>query len=204
MKMDKNLLRYLGGAVFVILAISSFSDFDWDIINIFILLGYVLISIGFFAERQMVCAVGYGILALVYFFNVIHFMTYFGSRASFEPVFNAVITIGGFALLLLCALDLPAKKTIAFVSAGLFILRAFLYIGKPVVWVIISSLMIAVIAILYGLCAKSNTIKTAERKTIPHYQKPGEQILRLKDLLDKGIITEEEYNLKKTELLQRL
>lgn len=202
--MDKNLLRYVGGVVFVILAISSFSDFDWDAIDVFILLGYVLISIGFFAERQIVCAVGYGILALVYFFNVIHFMTYFGSRASFEPVFNAVITIGGFALLLLCALNLPAKKTIAFVSAGLFIFRAFLYIGMPVVWVVISSLMIAVIAVLYGLCAESSTNKTAGQNTLSQYRDPSDQILRLKDLLDKGIITEEEYNLKKTELLQKL
>ena len=204
MKMDKNLLRYVGGAVFVILAISSFPDFDWDAIDIFILLGYVLISIGFFAKKQIVCAVGYGILALVYFFNVIHFMTYFGTRASFEPIFNAVITIAGFVLLLLCALSLSAKKTIAFVSAGLFILRAFLYIGKPVAWVIITSLMIAAIAILYGFCAESSTNKTAGQKTLSEYQDPSEQILRLKDLLDKGIITEEEYNLKKTELLQKL
>lgn len=218
--MEKNnSLRYVSGACFALVAILGIpvlfnGDPDW-IWNLLHEASYVLIAIAMFASVPMLIAIGGGISAIVSVRNLICQLVY-GFPTSF--IIAAILSLVAWVLIVVAALNMKNGRTLGIVSSVLIALRYLVTIfgNKIAVGIFgfhLSSFLINLGLILgvlmMGLAFGDNLFKhseTANSKAngngnVTSGESQIERLIKLKELLDKGVISQEEFEAKKKQIL---
>lgn len=218
--MEKNnSLRYVSGACFALVAILSIPGFfygnsDW-IWNLLCEASYVLIAIAMFASVPMLIAIGGGISAIVSVRNIICQLEWFFAKFF---IIAEIFILVAWVLIVVAALNMKNGRTLGIVSSVLIALRYLVTIfGNKIAAGIfgfhLSAFLINLVLILgvlmMGLAFGDNLFKhseTANSKAngngnVTSGESQIERLIKLKELLDKGVISQEEFEAKKKQIL---
>lgn len=227
MEKKNNSLRYVAGACFGIRALSCINGIVWDMQNGYRLspwtfisiVGYALIAVSMFASVDILTSVGGGIFAV----NAARVLI--SNLSTISPFKRYLIT--GFIWLVVCilfvviGLNRKNAKTICIVAGALLAVRLFVFIFcafcDKIYYDVFSLSFIEFLrnvieivgTIMMGLAlniddAQESSSKTAGSSGI-HSRTPAEsqmdRLAKLKDLLDNGVISQEEFDAKKKQIL---
>lgn len=212
---EKNLkiIRYLTGIILVVQFIVSavilagrLGWYSWYDMLAFIvrILGILLMAVSLFIGTHSLLAIGAGMQSVGILLSII-FENY---------AFSSILLFIAYALIALTTCQEKNSITIGIVSATLFIINGFwdycvgadsfwealqytLYDG----WTVLSAAAAIMICVVVWNTPQIKPIKTSQ-PTIA--QKPDnciEKLTKLKDLLDAGAITQEEFDAKKKQIL---
>lgn len=223
-----NSLRYVAGACFGIVALiyingivrnmqeGYYRSALWTLVSI---VGYALIAVSMFASVNILTSAGGGILA------VGAAEVFISNLGTISPFKRYLIT--GFIWLVVCilfvviGLNRKNAKTICIVAGALLAVRLFVFIFcafcDKIYYDVFSlgfiefllNVVEIVGTIMMGLAlniddAQESSSKTAGSSGI-HSRTPAEsqmdRLAKLKDLLDNGVISQEEFDAKKKQIL---
>lgn len=218
--MEKNnSLRYVSGACFTLVAILSIpGSFNGDSEWIWMLLceaSYVLIAIAMFASVPMLIAIGGGISAIVSVRNLICQLVY-GFPTSF--IIATILSLVAWVLIVVAALNMKNGRILGIVSSVLIAVQYLVTIfGYKIVFGIfvfqlsefLINLGLILGVLMMGLALGDNLFKhseTANSKAngngnVTSEESQTERLIKLKELLDKGVISQEEFEAKKKQIL---
>ena len=199
---NKKTLQYVAGTLFALLGILSliFSS-SLTLWSIVFALGYLLIAVSLFASLPILTLVGGTVLVIStgrsLLLNVRH--GYFIAFLMVELI--------AFALLAVAGLSPKTSKPLGILSAVFYILfRIMSQLGTIKASFTLQSVLFTVLfiagAVLLGVAFSSNKGKAA-LATGTMFSGSGkiERLTRFKDLLDKGVLTQEEFEEKKRQIL---
>lgn len=204
--------------------ISNFIN-NWD--TVLTIVSYLLISLGLFFKKKLLPILGIVILILLNIYAIIDtalsfepylqnsLFSFFGF-SDYSMIFYLAKALiqniaGLFILLLVLILCLSKSNVSKGLGVSAFILRMLLYFVSVMSFSfsfkgLIVALMYGGIWLFLGL-GWASIVGEAPKKETKHYQKPAsdmenfEKIAKLKELLDIGAITQEEFDIKKKQLL---
>ncbi|MBQ2117822.1 MAG: SHOCT domain-containing protein [Clostridia bacterium] len=219
--MKGKILRCLAGACFALLAgLEAFSlltayggfpfviDFDFILNYIVFPAGLILIAIGLFANLPILSAVGCGVQIIRLGYDTVGSFLFFWTWSfSASNVLFLLSTI----LLMISALSRKNGKVFGLLSGILFgisrlILILFLSVSNPVFF-LLSTVVYTTGAILMGYAMKERELSHISARHVPSggalaVSDRIDQLTKLKNLLDQGILTQEEFEEKKEKILQ--
>ena len=228
MQNRKKVFYYLAGVCFVIGVICHLEDcIQWNInigasiYEIFLLTGYAIIALSMFTQIPIVAAIGTGTLI----FNQVRYIVLIsGGKLKFHNSWHVEITVLLVVYILIFVASLCRKKggIFVFVAGALYVLyflEGHSYNGRYgielfasfslgyVLWMQIAEDVFFIIGIFfYGLAlsvkkrSKANEV-TCNSVIAAPVENQIERITKLKTLLDAGIITQDEFDVKKEEIL---
>ena len=227
MIMEKNnsSLRYVAGACFGIDAIlmiinlvqnaqNGYSFNAWELLTV---VGAVLIAIAMFASIPMLIAVGGGVSAVssaIAFIIYLGYMDYLPKRYFIVALIPLVVWI----LIIVSGVNKKSGKTLAMIAGALSALRFFVIIfGDKLDYGsfglnargFLSYLVIIVGTFMIGLASES--LLSDEKAVVKTSVNAGtnatsaesqvERLTKLKTLLDSGVISQEEFDEKKRQII---
>ena len=216
---DKNLkiARYITGVLFLALAITSFlykysyPDSTYAIGYIVSALGAAIMAVSMFLGMRQVFIVGAGVQAVSCLIRLLASQE-FSSLKNIKSIFSLVLLLLGYVLIALAIQDKKNTSKYVIVSVVLFLIGnianqiAFLTDRFSIIWAlkdfvsVVSPILLA--CIVFENIPQAQTTKTVTQS--PQITKSDnriEELTKLKDLLDAGAITQEEFDAKKKQLL---
>lgn len=212
--------KSLFGTLYILSAILGFLFYRISITNrILLVIGLVLISIGFFVDKSVISIVGCGVCTVCCLLFggytdldlVGYYLEYLDllDGEDFIILFSNVLDIAGWILLALSIKDRSKRKVYCFIILGTQVISIIIDVivwGTPFIsylgrFVFITS------TILLGVSATEKTddvsIKKELDKVTPERDVGNqfEQLNKLKELLDRDIITKQEFDEKKKQIL---
>lgn len=217
---NKKTLQYITAACFALLAVNTLITLvrldEFAIFTLLVLISYALIAVAIILPMPVFAAIGTGISVFVNLRSLINFITAFGGDIfDYDFLFFAALSdllgIACFVLLLITCLNKKNAKTLGIVAAALYFVRTILLIIEGATFSFRSYIATALIiagAVLLGMVFSDNseqsaaaTVSTAVTPTTD-YSDAIEKLTKLKSLLDAGIISQEEFDAKKAEILR--
>lgn len=211
---DRNLkmARYITGVLFLALAITSFlykykfSDSTYAIGYIVSALGAAIMAVSMFLGMRQVFIVGAGFQAVSCLIKLL------ALHENIMDILSAVLLLAGYVLAAFAIQDKKNTSKYVIVSVVLFLIGnianriAFLTNELTIIWVLEDFVSVAS-PILLACIVLENTPQAQTTKTVKQPTKTVksdnriEELTKLKDLLDTGVITQEEFDVKKKQLL---
>lgn len=228
MKKQKTMLRYAAAAIFIFSSvIGAYLQVLIRLLELNEILQYfglIVIAIGLIMRSRTVCCVGAGIRGLVGLWWLVCYggiafifkwpdrairwitsnftMPYYHMRAFF-PILMLVA-------FLLMFYNVKIAKIVAAISGTDLILAWILFRSTSSIsgFSIAAYILPAIGAILIVLCMEEiatagDNLFPAPKSAVPSVGSQIEQLVALKNLLDKNIITQEEFEVRKKEILGR-
>lgn len=225
--MDKksiNFCRYLVGLLFIISFVNDVVRISSiTFLNVLPLIGFILMAVSMFSGVYELLAVGAGVQAIPYLIALVRWLGHLGSKYALTYVIYSILFIVGCALVIYFVF-----KRQSAVKIGVFI-TILLLIGRGVSGIPemsryakdidLTHLYLILIApltnLFYNYCLPIilsglvlvNTPKNRPAKEIPAVKEANtsnsqiDSLVRLKELLDAGAITQEEFDEKKKQIL---
>ncbi len=221
MKENNNTFKYLAGACFavlVVLSVISMIQNGFYFWNLFSMIGAALIAVSMFVSVPALTAIGsalYGVGAirtLILYFGYLQVSGF--PKGVFIP---AILFLVIWVLLLIASLNPKLTKKLG-IAAGIIAAVRFLFslISNLIVYGslgltftgFLSYLALIVGALMIGLSATDNAAKeisatAASKATLveKNSETQIDRLTKLKSLLDNGVITQEEFDQKKKQIL---
>lgn len=222
MKDNNNTFKYIAGACFavlVVLSVISMIQNGFYFWNLFPMIGAALIAVSMFVSVPALTAIGsalYGVGAIR------TLILYFGYlQDSWFPkmiIIPAILFLVIWVLLLIASLNPKLTKKLG-IAAGIIAAVRFLFslisnlivngsLGLITFTGFLSHLALIVGALMIGLSATNNAAKeisatAASKATLveKNSETQIDRLTKLKSLLDNGVITQEEFDQKKKQIL---
>lgn len=227
MQKNKKSLRYAAGACF---GICSLIEIIWIVLNILDgvyeyygfspwhliwPIGYALIAVSMFASIDILTSVGGGILTVVAVRLLIDDFGYYTHTISMiEDLLWLIVCI----LLVVIGLNRKNVKMICIVAGALLAVRFFLiFFGHKIAYGyfgldfsgFLQYIILIVGTILIGLAlnidspqeSNNKTVSSCSIKSTAQVESKINQLVKLKDFLDNGYISQEEFDAKKKQIL---
>ena len=213
---EKNLkiARYITGVLFLALAITSFlykytySDFasTYAIGYIVSAFGAAIMAVSMFLGMRQVFMVGAGVQAVSCLIKLL------ALHKNIMNILSAVLLLAGYVLAAFAIQDKKNTSKYAIVSVVLFLIGnianqiAFLTDKLSIIWAL-KDFVSAASPVLLACIVMENVPQVQTTKMVkesPQIAKSDnriEELTKLKDLLDVGAITQEEFDAKKKQLL---
>ncbi len=215
----KSGLRYVAGAVYVVYAILNIIElvqtgfWIWTFLSV---VGAVLVAAGLFIALPVLSAIGSGVCGIEPIRMLIVYLSF--SVDSWFPkryIFIAFLFVAFWILLVIACLNTENAKQLGIVAGVVAIVRLlaifimdglyqFTFMG--VLWQVILIVGAILLGFAYtGVQNKNITAlsaSTAQRtKSVASVGSQIERLINLKSLLDSGVITQEEFDAKKKQIL---
>lgn len=215
----KSGLRYVAGAVYVVYAILNIIElvqngfWIWTFLSV---VGAVLVAAGLFIALPVLSAIGSGVCGIGPIRMLIVYLSF--SVDSWFPkryIFIAFLFVAFWILLVIACLNTENAKQLGIVAGVVAIVRLlailimdglyqFTFMG--VLWQVIIIVGAILLGFAYtGVQNKNITAlsaNTAQRtKSVASVESQIERLINLKSLLDSGVITQEEFDVKKKQIL---
>ena len=217
MKDNKNTFKYIAGACFAVLVVLSGISmilngfYFW---NLFPLIGAALIAVSMFVSVPALTAIGSALYGVGAIRTLILYIGYLqDSRFPKRFFIPAILFLVMWVLLLVAGINPKSTKKLG-IAAGIIATVRFLFslisnlIASGSLGLTFTDLALIVGALMIGLSASDNTGKEipaiATSKTAVVEKNSENQIDRLtklKSLLDSGVLTQEEFDQKKKQIL---
>ena len=211
---EKNLkiARYITGVLFLALAITSFlykytfSGSTYAIGYIVSALGAAIMAVSMFLGMRQVFIVGAGFQAVSCLIKLL------ALHKNIMNILSAVLLLAGYVLAAFAIQDKKNTSKYVIVSVVLFLIGnianqiAFLTDKLSIIWALKDFVPVAS-PILLACIVFENTPQAQTTKMVKQPTKTAksndriEELTKLKDLLDTGVITQEEFDAKKKQLL---
>ena len=225
---NKNILRYIAGGCFAVYALIYISTLvrSFNIWNLLLFIAVAIIAVGILIKVPILVTVGSVLRIILALRSVIMYATVINSYKYdygmddvimlYKRIQLRSIVVALFFMVLLLVSILPnLSKVLGFVAGGLGVVQLVLPIvqSTPInALSIIQYVLFIVGAILFGLYMDGNQATTipkpkavASTSAISSTQVAAsnkiERLIKLKELLDKGIISQEEFDEKKKQIL---
>lgn len=222
MKENNNTFKYIAGACFavlVVLSVISMIQNGFYFWNLFSMIGAALIAVSMFVSVPALTAIGsalYGVGAirtLILYFGYMQYSSF--PKMTFIP---AILFLVIWVLLLIASLNPKLTKKLG-IAAGIIAAVRFLFslisslivngsLGLITFTGFLSPLALIVGALMIGLSATDNAAKeisatAASKATLveKNSETQIDRLTKLKSLLDNGVITQEEFDQKKKQIL---
>ena len=213
---NKSTVRYIAGGLFGLLGILSLVSNLKGSISILSLLwpiGCILIAVGLFTFQRALATVGAAGLVLSEIRTIIILLPsfrdgygYMGFNYVLREGIPYVILLAAFVLLLVATLARGASMPLGIVSAAVYasyylIIILRYHINSPSM-AILRALLFIVGTVLLGIAfQKKGQAKAVPGNVSPDMAEKIEQLISLKDLLDKGVLTQQEFEEKKQQII---
>lgn len=215
---EKNLkiVRYITGVLFLALAITSFLykyTFSGSTYAIGYAIGYIVSALGaaimavsMFLGMRQVFIVGAGFQAVSCLIKLL------ALHENIMNILSAVLLLAGYVLAAFAIQDKKNTSKYVIVSVVLFLIGnianqiAFLTDKLSIIWALKDFVSVAS-PILLACIVFENIPQAQTTKTVKQPPKTAksdnriEELTKLKDLLDTGVITQEEFDAKKKQIL---
>jgi len=185
-----------------------------DTFSIFLVfIGLIILSVSCFIKKPIVITIAAVVIAVS---DILYYLAFenkdlfdIGERGRASWIFYCVAA----TIMVFMGISKKVAKYIGFISGSLYLIGSFLYKGSRnfpdfLYTYKFPYLLLGVGVILLGIAISSKESKIALRikndKELVTYSSVDsdlERLTRLKDLLDKGIISQEEFDLKKKDIL---
>ena len=218
---DKKLkiIRYLAGAIFLALALTSFFNSfffhstSYKIEYIVSALGAVMMAMSLFSGKHQIFMVGVGFQAVSCLIKLL--FSQMGAPAqNIVNIISCVLLLAGYVLIALAIQEKKNKPKYEILSVVLFLIGCIanqiaLY-GKITVDNIafaLENFVLMASPVLLACVVLENVPQAQTTKTVKQPPKTAksdnriEELTKLKDLLDTGVITQEEFDAKKKQIL---
>ena len=211
---EKNLkiVRYITGVLFLALAITSFlykytfSGSTYAIGYIVSALGAAIMAVSMFLGMRQVFIVGAGFQAVSCLIKLL------ALHENIMNILSAVLLLAGYVLAAFAIQDKKNTSKYVIVSVVLFLIGnianqiAFLTDKLSIIWALKDFVSVAspilLACIVFENIPQAQTTKMVKQppKTVKSDNRI-EELTKLKDLLDTGVITQEEFDMKKKQIL---
>ena len=213
---EKNLkiARYITGVLFLALAITSFlykytySDFasTYAIGYIVSAFGAAIMAVSMFLGMRQVFMVGAGVQAVSCLIKLL------ALHKNIMNILSAVLLLAGYVLAAFAIQDKKNTSKYAIVSVVLFLIGnianqiAFLTDKLSIIWALKDFVSVAspilLACIVFENIPQAQTTKMVKQPTKTAKSNDRiEELTKLKDLLDTGVISQEEFDAKKKQIL---
>ena len=213
---EKNLkiVRYITGVLFLALAITSFlykytySDFasTYAIGYIVSAFGAAIMAVSMFLGMRQVFMVGAGVQAVSCLIKLL------ALHKNIMNILSAVLLLAGYVLAAFAIQDKKNTSKYAIVSVVLFLIGnianqiAFLTDKLSIIWALKDFVSVAspilLACIVFENIPQAQTTKMVKQPTKTAKSNDRiEELTKLKDLLDTGVISQEEFDAKKKQIL---
>ena len=214
------------GILFAISAFSSIATFinglvnkyyvGQNLINFFFAIGLILLALSMFQQNIKLCLFGASLQVIGNILTIKRIFDIYGSHLRIANLVFTLLTIVAWSLVVLAILKKNNQTTYCIISAGLilavFLIRqiyAIRFWGSSFVVTSLLRQLLAVIPIaLMGNVIADADFGSGEHKATQRLvsknvgqESQFEKLTKLKELLDTGIITQEEFDEKKKQLL---
>lgn len=211
---EKNLkiVRYITGVLFLALAITSFlykytfSGSTYAIGYIVSALGAAIMAVSMFLGMRQVFIVGAGFQAVSCLIKLL------ALHENIMNILSAVLLLAGYVLAAFAIQDKKNTSKYVIVSVVLFLIGnianqiAFLTDKLSIIWALKDFVSVAS-PILLACIVFENILQAQTTKMVKQPTKTAksndriEELTKLKDLLDTGVISQEEFDAKKKQIL---
>ena len=218
---DKKLkiIRYLAGAIFLSLALSSllcsflYYTSGYKIRYIVSALGAIMMAVSLFSGMYQIFMVGVGFQAVSCLVKLL--FSRMGTPAQdIVNIFSCILSLAGYVLIALTIQEKKNKTKYEILSIVLFLIgcvasKIALY-GKVSVdniafaledFVLIASPILLAYIVLENVPQAQTTKMVKQPPKTVKSDNRIEELTKLKDLLDTGVITQEEFDMKKKQIL---
>lgn len=211
---EKNLkiVRYITGVLFLALAITSFlykytfSGSTYAIGYIVSALGAAIMAVSMFLGMRQVFIVGAGFQAVSCLIKLL------ALHENIMNILSAVLLLAGYVLAAFAIQDKKNTSKYVIVSVVLFLIGnianqiAFLTDKLSIIWALKDFVSVAspilLACIVFENIPQAQTTKMVKQPTKTAKSNDRiEELTKLKDLLDTGVITQEEFDAKKKQIL---
>lgn len=209
----KTTIKYFAGVCFGILAVLSLINLveSHSIEDLVLTACYILVMISLFLSMRMLSMIGCGLLAFQRLLFIIkHGKGMIAAGYSSSFVFIWGIFAVYFILLLIASINFKASKAFG-IAASILAFTIFVFLKIKGLRLSPTSHLLYLLyilgAFLLGMAFDGKNEYPSENKVTNKQANPGviesntERLLKLKELLDRGIITREEFDAKKKEIL---
>lgn len=211
---NKKTYQYTAGGCFAVIAVIGLfnafkSSYGIQLLNLIYPICFILIAVGLFINLKPLSAIAAGLYTAYFLFSFFDSLYYYSSRPLL--LVSQVFMIIAYGMLFLTFIIKDGGKTTGVIAGvcrllNLIAIMIFPIMGvsaKPSGLSIINAIFFAVGAIMTGLASTAQAQKpiAANKASVSNASSNIEQISKLKVLLDKGIITQEEFEAKKQQLL---
>ena len=211
---EKNLkiVRYITGVLFLALAITSFlykytfSGSTYAIGYIVSALGAAIMAVSMFLGMRQVFIVGAGFQAVSCLIKLL------ALHENIMNILSAVLLLAGYVLAAFAIQDKKNTSKYVIVSVVLFLIGnianqiAFLTDKLSIIWALKDFVSVAspilLACIVFENIPQAQTTKMVKQPTKTAKRNDRiEELTKLKDLLDTGVISQEEFDAKKKQIL---
>ena len=211
---EKNLkiVRYITGVLFLALAITSFlykytfSGSTYAIGYIVSALGAAIMAVSMFLGMRQVFIVGAGFQAVSCLIKLL------ALHENIMNILSAVLLLAGYVLAAFAIQDKKNTSKYVIVSVVLFLIGnianqiAFLTDKLSIIWALKNFVSVAspilLACIVFENIPQAQTTKMVKQPTKTAKSNDRiEELTKLKDLLDTGVISQEEFDAKKKQIL---
>lgn len=220
--MENKTLKYITTICFAIIAV-------WDIVDLFdyfyfwgliAAVGSIFVVIALLTATPILSTVGFALWSINILYTLVsNFEWILYGDLSFALVIVWVVSLALYVLLMIAGIKPKSAKTLGLVATILAIVRLIALVirnviegygisATPIIW----GLLLTAGALLLGLTYDnfSKKVKVSKAAATQNSNIPAqgviedsnvEKLLRLKSFLDEGVITQEEFDEKKKQLL---
>lgn len=226
MIMEKNnsSLRYVAGACFAgeaVLVLINLVQNGFNFWRLLCLAGYALIAVSMFASLPILTTAGAGVYAIASLRTVIAYFGYI--RFAWFPkltLFTEILSLAFWIILIVVGTNKKSAKQLSFVAGGVAILRfAIGLIANKVVngsfglnfRGFLNIILLIVGTFMIGMAVDCITVKvstgtndaTGKVVSSTPAESQIDRLAKLKGLLDSGVISQEEFEAKKKQILEQ-
>lgn len=207
--------RYIAGGCFAASALFCLIRLGFSLYSLIYFLAFAAIAVGLFLSIPMVSAAGsalFLILGVVDLFQFLHdLFSYYSFYFDFYDFINLIdyLEAAIFPLILLITcLNRRSAKTTGIIAAAMQVLYIIWVFGSC--WYldwevslrfVVQLLLECVSAVYLGFTFSGKPKAIAAAPKVPGVADTYEKLTHLKELLDKGVITQEEFDAKKKDIL---
>lgn len=214
----KSNFRLASGVCYILGALyglfTQFSSYTW-IGGILRIIALILVAVGMFLQFPLLSVIGSGIQILT------RYRVIFGIKFLFQSfsMYQAIWWFSGLALMLywvvflLAVINIKGKrKNLGIASGCLLLILSVLTFGR-VQYIIFEGIIPAAGAVLFALAADDFPNKISSMPAVTPHKSSNtatseyegnrvERLAKLKELLDKGVISQEEFDAKKKQIMR--
>ena len=202
---------YILGALYGLFTL--FTSYIW-IGSILQIIALILVAVGMFLQFPLLSVIGSGIQILTLYRVILGIKFLFQSFSMYQAifVFSGLALMLYWVVFLLAVINIKGKrKDLGIASGCLLLILSILTFGRAQ-YIIFRGIIPAVGAVLFALAAddfpnKISSVpavtphKSSNTATSEYEGNQVERLAKLKELLDKGVISQEEFDAKKKQIM---
>ena len=214
----KSNFRLASGVCYILGALyglfTQFSSYTW-IGGILRIIALILVAVGMFLQFPLLSVIGSGIQILTRYRVILGIKFLFQSFSMYQAIwwFSGLALMLYWVVFLLAVINIKGKRKNLGIASGCLLLILYVLTFCRVQYIIFEGIIPAAGAVLFALAADDFPNKISSMPAVTPHKSSNtatseyegnrvERLAKLKELLDKGVISQEEFDAKKKQIMR--